>query len=406
MSLSLRAFFVPLVLLVLIPLSGCISDPDDNDSVRGFTEDDLSSPSTKQSFPDQLESPPQASSQFKIGYNFSLRWTISDVYPYIGGTVNVWMTNLGSNTLFAYSITIEPDWAVPDRSSSSSSASTGVTIGPQDEFYLGLLAFRGPKISDIGEHDYSLRVSIMVSNDDGGWYDSGPVGNSSETLEVLPLGTQNDYELISNPSHYWDKINELVDPSDPEIFKLSHKIARDYEGPYNIFQVLAIFDYVNGDDIKYVGDPAGQPNYWATPAETLEIGCGDCEDQAVLICSLTESIGGTARIFITDSHAFAGVFIGSTTQERDDTVDAINRYYRTSLVTCFFHDELGYWLMADTLRMSVLGGLPGGSAPMLMSESEKDMVPELASDLLIDHLTWDIIDSQKLQVVDVVASSR
>ena len=162
-------------------------------------------------------------------------------------------------------------------------------------------------------------------------------------------------------------------------------------------------DHVNGDAIKYVGDPAGQPNYWATPIETIEAGSGDCEDQAVLICSLIESIGGTARIFITDSHAFAGIYIGDTLDQAEDTYEAMNDYYQSELVVCFFQDEHGYWLMADTLRMSTLGGLPGGAAPVLMSDIDSGLLPVVFSDIEMDQLSWDIVDSEKLQVIDVQA---
>ena len=44
---------------------------------------------------------------------------------------------------------------------------------------------------------------------------------------------------------------------------------------------------------------------------TLKVGAGDCEDQAILLSSMIEAVGGTTRVYLTDNHAFAAVYIGN-----------------------------------------------------------------------------------------------
>jgi transglutaminase-like putative cysteine protease len=58
-------------------------------------------------------------------------------------------------------------------------------------------------------------------------------------------------------------------------------------------QVRAIHSWVQ-TNIQYVRDVRGVETL-ATPTKTLEFGKGDCDDQAVLIASLLESIGHPTR---------------------------------------------------------------------------------------------------------------
>lgn len=58
-------------------------------------------------------------------------------------------------------------------------------------------------------------------------------------------------------------------------------------------QVRAIHSYVQ-ENIQFVKDVNGVETL-ATPTKTLEYGKGDCDDQAVLLASLLESIGHPTR---------------------------------------------------------------------------------------------------------------
>ncbi|GHT47071.1 hypothetical protein AGMMS49965_24950 [Bacteroidia bacterium] len=88
-------------------------------------------------------------------------------------------------------------------------------------------------------------------------------------------------------------------------------------GEFNLGQVCEIFDY-GYNNWKYVNDPV-TGDYFSRASETLKNGLnGDCDDFAILLCSMLLSIGGDARInFAYDAssgHAFTEVNIGKTNQ--------------------------------------------------------------------------------------------
>ena len=59
------------------------------------------------------------------------------------------------------------------------------------------------------------------------------------------------------------------------------------------------------NDINYVSDPGDGNEYVRYPVDTLIAGAGDCEDQALLLCSLLEAIGVRTYLAVTDDHVFA-----------------------------------------------------------------------------------------------------
>lgn len=92
-------------------------------------------------------------------------------------------------------------------------------------------------------------------------------------------------------------------------------LAGQSPGTFNLGQVCDIFDYCY-NNWKYVNDPKAREvvEYAST---TLSNGLnGDCDDFAVLLCSMILSIGGEARInyaYGSDGgHAFTEVNIGRT----------------------------------------------------------------------------------------------
>ena len=93
-------------------------------------------------------------------------------------------------------------------------------------------------------------------------------------------------------------------------------------------EVRAIYDWVT-DNIRFVKDPRGVETV-ATPQKTLELGAGDCDDQAVLICSLLESVGHPCRFHAVGfmpgilSHVFAETKIGPRWVPLETTVSWID----------------------------------------------------------------------------------
>lgn len=79
-------------------------------------------------------------------------------------------------------------------------------------------------------------------------------------------------------------------------------------------QARRLYEYVR-DEIMYIHDPVGieeiQP-----PETTLRLGAGDCDDKAVLLSALLQSIGFKTCLFIADTdndgypdHVYPGVYL-------------------------------------------------------------------------------------------------
>jgi hypothetical protein len=66
------------------------------------------------------------------------------------------------------------------------------------------------------------------------------------------------------------------------------------------------------------------------------------------------SLGGTTRIYLTNTHAFPAVYIGAESQ-KNAIIDAIIEYYGTIPNFVIFQEEGKYWLAAD----------PAGSSPYI-----------------------------------------
>jgi len=125
-------------------------------------------------------------------------------------------------------------------------------------------------------------------------------------------------------------------------------------GSFNLGQVCDIFDfcYMNW---SYVNDPITR-DYYAKASETLKNGLnGDCDDFAILMCSLVLAVGGEARISFVykgeKGHAFAEVNLG-TTNRGEVKEYLLARYGRDEL---HYKEEDGNWW----LNLDWSGQYPG-----------------------------------------------
>ena len=111
---------------------------------------------------------------------------------------------------------------------------------------------------------------------------------------------------------------------DPGIWKLSREIvravpAKDFRG-----QVERTFHWVK-QHIRYVNDVRDVETL-ATPKATLEVASGDCDDMAILLASLLESIGHPTRFVALGfddqnySHVLTETRLGSKWLSLDPTV--------------------------------------------------------------------------------------
>ena len=94
---------------------------------------------------------------------------------------------------------------------------------------------------------------------------------------------------------------EKIVVNNDELRELAGAIVEDYsekEGKVN-----AIYRYIV-EDFTYIADPEYTESI-QSPLETLDLGGGDCEDLAILACSLLENAGIKTYLVLTEDHAYA-----------------------------------------------------------------------------------------------------
>jgi len=98
----------------------------------------------------------------------------------------------------------------------------------------------------------------------------------------------------------------LVDPDCPYVQELAEKFRSDSdrETLYHIMKWIAYNIEYESDDVLY-----GLKDYWALPCETLYYMKGDCEDFAILFCSIAIVLGFDVCILDYPSHISAGVYL-------------------------------------------------------------------------------------------------
>ena len=388
---------VAAILLIVVLLAGCTSWPFEDTTREGFSSGDLTTPGV--SAYERLESTPREQLPYRPGFvTPSLSITVAPLYARYGGAVKITVPNRGGNDIFIYNAVLDIDedpWSWTD-------GSQGIEIpsGVSRDIYLAA----GDDISRPGLYDFSLELSFMVNNRAGSipypshhWYDVGSRTYSSfsnlSSLQVRPYNSSSNPSRSYNYYRDFDRVNDLVDPDQFLIYQKARDIASSYGSPavgeYNIAMVCAVFDYLH-DNHTYVDDP---DNVWQAPATTLQQG-GDCEDYAMLFSALVTSLGGTTRVYITDTHAFPGVYIGSSAAAARRVIEGIHAYYGTDFYVAVRQDDLGYWLVADCLTSGFyLGNLPVGGAPV------GQPLPEQES---LSLYNWDFGGTNTIKVIDVM----
>ncbi|MFO8133734.1 MAG: transglutaminase family protein [Thermoplasmatota archaeon] len=382
---------VPAVLLAVVLLAGCTSWPFEDTTREGFRPGDLVTPDV--SSYERLQSTPQEQLPHRPDFvTPSLSITVAPLYARYGGTVKVTVPNGGSNDLFVYNAALD----IGDDTWRWTDGSEGIEIpaGGSRDIYVAA----GDGLSQPGLYDFSLELSFMVNNRAGTmpypsyhWYDLGTRTYSSFSnlsgLQIRPYNSSSNPKVSYNYYRDFDRVNDLVDPSQFQILTKAREVAGPYGSPgeYNIAMVCAVFDFLQNNH-SYVDDP---DNVWQRPATTLQRG-GDCEDYAMLFSALVSSLGGTTRVYVTDTHAFPGVYIGGTAMEARHVVEGIHAYYGTDFYVATLEDDLGYWLVADCLTSGFyLGNLPVGGAPV-------------GQPLQDPFYNWDFGGTNALKAIDVM----
>lgn len=120
---------------------------------------------------------------------------------------------------------------------------------------------------------------------------------------------------LTKKCNYSGNKEELVKACDyKNVRNIGVILAGNSQGEFNLGQICEIWDYCR-KNWRYVNDPV--TSYVSSASNTIKTGySGDCDDFAVLICSLLISIGGETRINYANNkesgHAFTEVNIGKT----------------------------------------------------------------------------------------------
>jgi len=315
------------------------------------------------------------------GFSLSSNYQTSEFYQGGVSYVKISIKNEGRNPIFIDRYGVSVNASV----SRIFSEDCGVLLAPGEEQNLGVIAVQVPEEE---KATISIVLWLLASTSEGKWHEYEPYFMKGVVTDLKPMPEKITPKYRYNPAYYFKTINRLVEPSEPDVRARAAEIARSYPGAYNIYQVCSLFDMVK-EDIEYVSDPRGN-DIWEPANVTLRIGAGDCEDQAILLSSMIEAVGGTTRVYLTDNHAFAAVYIGNGTGAVEAEVKGVRAYYGNVDVN-YLTDEYGSWLMLDPTSSLYAGGLPGKTA-----QTKVQAVGENET-----YRSWTFINTSTVKVIDI-----
>ena len=196
---------------------------------------------------------------------------------------------------------------------------------------------------------------------------SAPSDDESLKIPVTGGSGGPENEIERNVGDLKRMLNSRIEPDNPAVRREAILLAGKHPGDYTIEQVGAIYSYLKyGDNLKngwsYVRDPRGI-DYFSNASEAMsagkEIGCvgiGDCDDFAILMSALIESIGGTTRIILarnekTGGHAYTEVYLGRMNSEDSQVEEIIKwlqqEYSTDKIYTHIDTDTSEIWLNLD-----------------------------------------------------------
>lgn len=156
-----------------------------------------------------------------------------------------------------------------------------------------------------------------------------------------------------------------VDPN--SVRNIAVQVVSPYAGGERekIHQAAALFEHVKSR-VSYVSDPISMSggrkkdgDYLAAPADTLQIGGGDCDDQALLMASLLSAVGLENRMLFVDSpnngaHLLTQVAVDASLSNQ--VAQILDEFYEdngrvpSSRSYLPFVEGGKVWLMVDTTR--------------------------------------------------------
>ena len=145
--------------------------------------------------------------------------------------------------------------------------------------------------------------------------------------------------------------------------KLVSKYPANAEG--ELWRTAAIFEYIK-ENVSYTPDPIFMKNgnkvqkdLITNPVETLELGTGDCDDQAVLMASMLSAVGIENRMLLMESqqggwHLATEFAVDNSIEHQIDS--ELEKFYKkinrkiAKRSLMYFTEENKLWILADTTR--------------------------------------------------------
>lgn len=341
----------------------------------------FTSPAIPSYFTKKNELTPILRTPLQPGFSLSSNYQTSELFQGGVGYFKISIINGGRNPIFIdrYGVSVNAS------ESRIFSEDCGVLLSPGEEEDLGVIAVQVPEEE---KANFSIVLWLLASSSEGKWHDYGSYSLNDFTTDLKPMPEKISPKYRYNPDYYFRTINQLVEPAEPDVRAKAAETARSYPGAYNIYQVCSLFDMVK-EEVEYVSDPRGN-DIWEPANVTLRIGAGDCEDQAILLSSMLEAVGGTTRVYLTDNHAFAAVYLGNGTGPTEEAIKGVRAYYGNVDVN-YLTDEYGSWLMLDPTSSLYAGGLPGRTAPAKVQVLEGNETEK----------TWTFVNTSEVKVIDI-----
>jgi len=166
----------------------------------------------------------------------------------------------------------------------STSASSNIAGSPEYQFLWGDGSYSDWSSSATASHAwafpgrYTIRAEARCGNITSDW-------SSGKTITIEPES------LSRQPEGQPEAMMSYITPEDPQIrIAVEDILSGSWRWAYNDFNALR--EWVS-THVSYVYDQSvhGTSEYWQLPAETLNLGTGDCEDFAILLCTLLRAYG-------------------------------------------------------------------------------------------------------------------
>jgi tetratricopeptide (TPR) repeat protein len=175
-------------------------------------------------------------------------------------------------------------------------------------------------------------------------------------------------------------LNTHIEPANPIVHDEALLLVAPYPGAYTIDAICSIYRHLKKGEGTIIGwsyknDPRGS-EYFNYANESLRIGdrtscagAGDCDDFAILMSGLIESIGGTTRIVLTHNnstggHAYTEVYLGqldSPNSKVNNTINWLEHEFGKEGIYCHLNTTTkDVWLNLDWGQDAIGNAHPGG----------------------------------------------